>query len=80
MIGEVWLCTGQSNMEFPVAHDPKVKWKTGMLGEAEVMKDADYPEIRLFHVEHQLAHEKNRMTVLVNGLSVLPKIYVTFRL
>lgn len=39
LIGEVWLCTGQSNMEFPVAHDPKVKWKTGMLGEAEVMKD-----------------------------------------
>ena len=60
LIGEVWLCTGQSNMEFPVAHDPKVKWKTGMLGEAEVMKDADYPEIRLFHVEHQLAHEKEQ--------------------
>lgn len=60
LIGEVWLCTGQSNMEFPVAHDPKVKWKTGMLGEAEEMKDADYPEIRLFHVEHQLAHEKEQ--------------------
>lgn len=60
MIGEVWLCTGQSNMEFPVAYDPKVKWKTGMLGEAEEMKDADYPEIRLFHVEHQLAHEKEQ--------------------
>lgn len=57
LIGEVWLCTGQSNMEFPVARDPKVKWKTGMLNEAEEMKDADYPDIRLFHVEHQLAHE-----------------------
>lgn len=57
LIGEVWLCTGQSNMEFPVARDPKVKWKTGMLNETEEMKDADYPSIRLFHVEHQLAHE-----------------------
>ena len=28
LIGEVWLCTGQSNMEFPVARDPNVKWKT----------------------------------------------------
>lgn len=42
LIGEVWLCTGQSNMEFPVARDPKVKWKTGMINEAEEMKDADY--------------------------------------
>ena len=35
LIGEVWLCTGQSNMEFPVARNPQVKWKTGMLNEAE---------------------------------------------
>lgn len=57
LIGEVWLCTGQSNMEFPVCKDPAVKWKTGMSTEAEEMKDADYPELRLFHVEHQLAHD-----------------------
>lgn len=25
LIGEVWLCTGQSNMEFPVARDPNGK-------------------------------------------------------
>ena len=55
LIGEVWLCTGQSNMEFPVSRHLDVKWKTGMLNETEEMKDADYPEIRLFHVEHQLA-------------------------
>ena len=60
LIGEVWLCTGQSNMEFPVARDPKVKWKTGMINEAEEMKDADYPSIRLFHVEHQLAPEDEK--------------------
>lgn len=55
LIGEVWLCTGQSNMEFPVAKNPAVKWKTGILDEDKEMKDADFPEIRLFHVEHQLA-------------------------
>ena len=38
LIGEVWLCTGQSNMEFPVARDPNVKWKTGILNETEEMK------------------------------------------
>lgn len=57
LIGEVWLCTGQSNMEFPVGKNPEVKWKTGMTTEAEEMKDADYPELRLFQVEHQLAPE-----------------------
>ena len=60
LIGEVWLCTGQSNMEFPVARNPQVKWKTGMLNEAEEMKDADFPEIRLFHVEHQLAPDDEK--------------------
>lgn len=55
LVGEVWLCSGQSNMEFPVAKNPATKWKTGMLNEAEEMKDADYPQIRLFHVEHQLS-------------------------
>lgn len=57
VIGEVWLCTGQSNMEFPIARNPEVKWKTGIVNEQEEMKDADFPEIRLFHVEHQLAPE-----------------------
>jgi len=57
LIGEVWLCTGQSNMEFPVAHHSDMKWMTGMIDEKEEMKDADYPEIRLFHVEHQLADD-----------------------
>ncbi|WP_294632377.1 glycoside hydrolase family 88 protein [uncultured Bacteroides sp.] len=55
LIGEVWLCTGQSNMEFSVSRHPTTKWKTGMLNEAEEMKDADFSEMRLFHVEHQLA-------------------------
>lgn len=55
LIGEVWLCTGQSNMEFPVGRNPEVKWKTGILNQEQEMKNADFPEIRLFHVEHQLA-------------------------
>ena len=57
LIGEVWLCTGQSNMEYPVSKHPDKKWMTGMITEAEEMKDADYPELRLFRVEHQLAPE-----------------------
>ncbi|MDE7078178.1 MAG: glycoside hydrolase family 88 protein, partial [Alistipes sp.] len=55
LIGEVWLCSGQSNMEFPVARHPKDKWKTGMVDCDEQMKDASFDNLRLFHVEHQLA-------------------------
>lgn len=42
LIGEVWLCSGQSNMEMGIE---MVKD-----GKDEVV-DADYPEMRLFHVK-----------------------------
>lgn len=58
LIGEVWLCSGQSNMEFPI--HKTVDWRTGILHEEEEMKDADYPEIHLFHVAHQLAPDAER--------------------
>jgi len=43
MLGEVWLCSGQSNMEM------SVNWKL-MNGEEEVTK-ANNPNIRIFHVQ-----------------------------
>jgi sialate O-acetylesterase/unsaturated rhamnogalacturonyl hydrolase len=55
LIGEVWLCSGQSNMDFPVAK--ATGWRTGIVNEEEEMKDADYPEIRLFHVTQRLSPE-----------------------
>ncbi len=55
LIGEVWLCSGQSNMEFPVARDTASRWKTAMVDVEEQLRDADYPEMRLFRVEHRLA-------------------------
>ena len=46
LVGEVWLASGQSNMEMPVAG-----WGEVLDFEKEITK-ADYPDIRLFHVEH----------------------------
>lgn len=47
LLGEVWLCSGQSNMEWSAA--------AGIdKGEQEVLK-ANYPEIRFFSVAHQSA-------------------------
>ena len=56
LIGEVWLCSGQSNMDFPIAKSKG--WRTGIVDEEKEMKDADYPEIRLFHVTQKLSPEQ----------------------
>ena len=46
MIGEVWICSGQSNMEMPLEG-----WGKIMNYKKEVSA-ADHPNIRLLHVEH----------------------------
>ena len=45
MVGEVWFCSGQSNMEMPVAG-----WGKVMNYEQEIT-EANYPSIRLFQVK-----------------------------
>ena len=48
VVGDVWVCGGQSNMEFPL--------RLARNGEEEV-KNANYPEIRFFKVRNQPAYE-----------------------
>lgn len=50
LVGEVWLGSGQSNMEMPVAG-----WGRVMNYEQEI-RDAKYPSIRLFQVKKTVAH------------------------
>lgn len=49
LIGEVWICSGQSNMYFPVGKEEGT-WKTGVKNYEEELKNASYPNIRLFTV------------------------------
>jgi sialate O-acetylesterase len=44
LIGEVWLCSGQSNMEWSA--------RSGIINGEEEIKNADFPSIRLFSVYH----------------------------
>lgn len=46
LVGEVWLCSGQSNMEWPLVNTVNGK---------ETVAQATHPEIRLFTVTHQTA-------------------------
>lgn len=48
LIGDVWICSGQSNMEFKVEE---------LKAAAKVMEAANYPTIRLFTVPQQMAKE-----------------------
>lgn len=41
LVGEVWVCSGQSNMEFELKHAQSAH---------QEIKDAGYPKIRLLHV------------------------------
>ena len=48
LVGEVWLCSGQSNMEFTVDQ---------VLNADEEMNDSDFPMIRQFLVEKDLSSQ-----------------------
>jgi sialate O-acetylesterase len=49
LIGQVWLASGQSNMEMAVGNIGN--WKAGVLNCEQEVANAKYPEIRLFTVQ-----------------------------
>jgi len=53
LIGEVWVCSGQSNMAMPV-----IGFKNQPItGSNELLLDADNPEIRLIQIERQYSEK-----------------------
>jgi sialate O-acetylesterase len=50
LVGEVWLASGQSNMDFRVAATPQRTW-CGLEKQEEVIAAANYPSIRMFITE-----------------------------
>ncbi len=51
MVGEVWLCSGQSNMAMGVRE---------AMDATQEIASADYPDIRLFEVPHRICDEPAR--------------------
>lgn len=49
LIGEVWFCSGQSNMEMPVG--PSGVYR-GVVDYEQELKDINYPQIRFLQVPH----------------------------
>lgn len=53
LVGDVWLASGQSNMEFPL--DGSGEWKTSIHNAQVEVSAAHYPRVRLFKVPQKLA-------------------------
>ena len=53
-VGDVWLCSGQSNMDMTVAKEDRY-W-CGVTNEAEEVSKANYPLIRIFDVDFTPSH------------------------
>ena len=54
LVGEVWLASGQSNMDFSVSK--KVKYFAGVVNEEQEIAAANYPLIRMFTGEAAKAY------------------------
>ena len=64
LVGEVWLCSGQSNMEKPLG---KQSGQKPVFNAEQELAAADYPQIRLFKVEKHLAAEPQKDFNAVTG-------------
>ncbi len=51
MIGEVWVCSGQSNMEWPL----EGQHRQFIDGAKEAIATADIPNLRLFHLQRKVS-------------------------
>ena len=59
LVGEVWVCSGQSNMEMPVGSNPQ-GWSAGVTNYQTEIARADYPRLRMFTVEKAVAGKPQR--------------------
>ncbi|MDX9754814.1 MAG: sialate O-acetylesterase [bacterium] len=79
LIGDVWFCSGQSNMD--MALDGRIQefsWRKGALNFEEEIAAADHPTLRLFHIKPFSDREKERRNCIGKWQPCSPKTVGTF--
>ena len=67
LIGEVWICSGQSNMEMPFSSE----WGGEVLNHENEIASANYPSIRLLHIQKTTATKpESDVKTVSNGWQV----------
>lgn len=69
LVGEVWLCSGQSNMEWPVARSDRA---------AQEIASADFPLIRHLKVHHTVADAPAESVATTGWQPASPQTVPTF--
>lgn len=59
LIGDVWLASGQSNMEMSVG--AAGGWQTGVVNEKQEIENADHPTLRVFTVTRQTSDQPSEV-------------------
>lgn len=62
MVGEVWICSGQSNMEWPI--------EKAEAPEREIAGSKDFPNIRFLDIQHSALLDPNGDLTKANGWDV----------
>lgn len=60
LLGEVWLCSGQSNMDMTM--QPVLPWHQGVVAHEKEIKEANYPNLRLLKIQKE-THTEKQMAV-----------------
>ena len=64
LAGEVWICSGQSNMEFQVNRN---NWGSSLMGGDEVVATSQHPDIRILKVNQQTSYTPLDDASVANG-------------
>lgn len=78
LIGEVWLTSGQSNMEFWSMPKKGSAWMTGMYNWEDEVADAEYPHIHMFKIEECWDHTAPHQNCKGKWVVCSPEIAKTF--
>ncbi|HWM68719.1 MAG TPA: sialate O-acetylesterase [Steroidobacteraceae bacterium] len=76
LVGDVWLASGQSNMEFPLQGSGE--WKTGVYHAETEVSAANYPRVRLFKVHQKVAFRPAKDVDADGWVAVTPETVGNF--